>query len=96
MDRFTYYGKVPMMSGEWMNHPQFGKQFKVTFCKNSVPATVVGIEKYLGGGLIKGVGPVMAKRIVSVFGEKILDVIEETPKRLEDIGKHHVKMIAQD
>ena len=71
-------GEILSMSGEWINHPQFGDQFKVTFCKSSVPATVVGIQKYLGGGLIKGIGPVMAKRIVSVFGDKTLDIIEES------------------
>lgn len=91
-------GEILNMSGEWINHPQFGEQFKVTFCKSSVPATVVGIQKYLGGGLIKGIGSVMAKRIVSVFGEKTLDIIEESAERLfevEGIGKHRVQMISK-
>ena len=91
-------GEVLEMKGELINHPQFGEQFKAVFCKSSVPATVVGIQKYLGGGLIKGIGPVMAKRIVSVFGEKTLDVIEESAERLlevEGIGKHRVEIIAK-
>lgn len=89
-------GEVLSMSGEWINHPQFGEQFKIVFCKSSVPASVVGIQKYLSGGLIKGIGPVMAKRIVAVFGEKTLDVIENSAERLlevEGIGKHRVGVI---
>ena len=89
-------GEVLDMSGEWSTHPTFGDQFKVVFCTCSVPATTVGIEKYLGGGLIKGVGPKMAKRIVARFGEDTLDVIEESIEKLreiEGIGQHRIKMI---
>jgi exodeoxyribonuclease V alpha subunit len=83
-------GEILTMSGEWTNHPKFGQQFKVVFCTCTVPASVAGIEKYLGSGLIKGIGPVMAKRIVKMFGEKTLDVIEESVEKLlevEGIGK---------
>ena len=89
-------GEVLEMSGEWNTHPTFGDQFKVVFCTCSVPATAVGIERYLGGGLIKGIGPKMAKRIVAAFGEKTLDVIEESTEQLqqiEGIGEHRVKII---
>lgn len=56
-------GEILSMSGEWCTHPKFGDQFKVIYCKCSVPASVAGIEKYLGSGLIKGIGSVMAKRM---------------------------------
>ena len=89
-------GEILHITGEWTSHPQFGKQFKAVSCKSSVPTTIMGIEKYLGGGLIKGIGPVMAKRIVEAFGDKTLEIIEESPDKLctiEGIGKHRVKMI---
>ncbi|MDO4556505.1 MAG: hypothetical protein Q4B70_15400 [Lachnospiraceae bacterium] len=63
-------GEVLNMSGEWIAHPRFGNQFKVVFYKCSIPASITGIERYLGSGLIKGIGPVMSKRIVKLFGEK--------------------------
>ncbi|GHT97618.1 ATP-dependent RecD-like DNA helicase [Alphaproteobacteria bacterium] len=91
-------GEVLTMSGNWVEHPKFGEQFKVVFCTCSVPASVVGIEKYLGGGLIRGVGPVMAKRIVAKFGEKTLDVIEgsiEKLREVEGIGRHRIEMIGK-
>ena len=58
-------GEILKMQGEWAHHPKFGEQFKVVHYKSLVPASVAGIEKYLGSGLIKGIGPVMAKRIVT-------------------------------
>jgi exodeoxyribonuclease V alpha subunit len=91
-------GEILSMSGEWTNHPKFGEQFKVVFCSCAVPASVAGIEKYLGSGLIKGIGPVMAKRIVKMFGEKTLDIIEESVERLleiEGIGRMRIAMIAK-
>jgi exodeoxyribonuclease V alpha subunit len=69
-------GEIIRMQGEWANHPKFGEQFKVVHYKSMVPATVHGIEKYLGSGLIKGIGPVMAKRIVKRFGKETLKIIE--------------------
>ena len=89
-------GAILKMSGEWSTHPRYGEQFKVVFYETAVPATVHGIEKYLGSGLIKGIGPVMAKRIVKLFGEKTLDVIEHEAGRLVEvpgIGKQRVEMI---
>jgi len=89
-------GEVIKMKGEWGNHPKFGEQFKVVFCQTTTPATVYGIEKYLGSGLIKGIGPVMAKRIVKVFKEATLDVIETEIDKLADvagIGKKRIGMI---
>ena len=69
-------GEILKMEGEWANHPKFGEQFKVVKYQTKVPATVYGIQKYLGSGLIKGIGPVMAKRIVKKFGKKTLKIIE--------------------
>jgi len=89
-------GEILNMRGEWINHPKFGEQFKVTDYKTTVPATVFGIQKYLGSGLIKGLGPVIAGRIVKKFGEKTLDVIENDIEKLvmvEGIGKKRITMI---
>ena len=91
-------GEVLNMSGEWSSHPKYGEQFKVVFYQVAVPATAAGIEKYLGSGLIKGIGPKMAKRIVKIFGEQTLDIIEKEPEKLsrvEGIGKHRIAMIAK-
>ena len=89
-------GEILKMQGEWANHPKYGEQFKVVQYKTSVPASVYGIQKYLGSGLIKGIGPVMAKRITKKFGKQTLDVIENDPEKLievEGIGKKRIKMI---
>jgi len=89
-------GEVLDMKGEWHNHPKFGQQFKVLSYHTKVPATVYGIRKYLGSGLIKGLGPIIAERIVSKFGENTLDVIEEKIESLnevEGIGKKRIAMI---
>jgi len=75
-------GEILEMQGEWTQHPKFGEQFKVAQFKTKVPATVYGIQKYLGSGLIKGLGPVMAGRIVDKFGKKTLDIIENEIHRL--------------
>jgi len=89
-------GEILAMRGEWVNHPKFGEQFKVVEYKTTVPATVFGIQKYLGSGLIKGLGPVIAGRIVKKFGKKTLDVIEDNIEQLalvEGIGKKRIAMI---
>jgi len=91
-------GEILNMRGEWSNHPKFGEQFKVVAYQTKIPATVYGIEKYLGSGLIKGLGPVMAKRIVKKFGEKTLEVIENEINRLSHvngIGKKRIARIKQ-
>ena len=89
-------GEVVKMRGEWANHPKYGKQFKVVYYKSLVPASVYGIEKYIGSGLIKGIGPIIAKRIVNEFGEQTLDVIENGIEKLaqvEGIGKKRIQMV---
>ncbi len=89
-------GEILILQGEWTHHPKFGEQFKVASYQTKVPATVFGIQKYLGSGLIKGIGPVMAKRLVKHFGKETLEVIEQTPGKLlavAGIGKKRVDMI---
>lgn len=89
-------GEILSMQGEWTNHPKYGRQFKVKTYQTRVPATNYGIEKYLGSGLIKGIGPVMAKRIVKVFGEETFTIIEKDVKKLtqvEGIGTKRITMI---
>ncbi|MDR3285222.1 MAG: ATP-dependent RecD-like DNA helicase [Holosporales bacterium] len=91
-------GGILNMQGIWTSHPKFGEQFKIISCSCSVPAAVYGIEKYLGSGLIKGLGPAVAKKIVSTFGEKTFDVIEENPNSLltiPGVGKGRVNTIKQ-
>ena len=75
-------GESLRLSGAWMNHPQHGKQFKAERCEQVLPATIEGIKKYLGSGLIKGVGPVTAGRIVKRFGLQTLDVLDHHPEQL--------------
>ena len=89
-------GEIIKLRGEWFNHPKYGEQFKIVHYKTAVPASVYGIQKYLGSGLIKGIGPVMAKRIVKKFDKDTLDVIEEDVEKLIDvngIGKKRIAMI---
>lgn len=89
-------GEVLEMKGEWTQHPKFGEQFKVAAYKSVVPSSIFGIRKYLGSGLIKGLGPVMAERIVKRFGSKTLDIIEHHIGQLAEvdgIGKKRIAMI---
>ncbi len=90
-------GEILDMKGEWTHHPRFGEQFKLASYRTRVPATVYGIRKYLGSGLIKGLGPVMAGRIVDRFGKKTLDVIENDIQKLAEvdgIGEKRIAMIS--
>ncbi|MBR4741687.1 MAG: ATP-dependent RecD-like DNA helicase, partial [Desulfovibrio sp.] len=80
----------------WIKNPKYGEQFAFSMYQCMVPATSKGIEKYLGSGLIKGIGPKMAKRIVKVFGEKTLDIIEKETEKLSEvpgIGEQRIEMI---
>ncbi|MGW1812924.1 SF1B family DNA helicase RecD2 [Streptomyces sp. NPDC002125] len=90
-------GESLRMEGRWASHPQFGKQFHVDNYTTVLPATIQGIRRYLGSGLIKGIGPVMADRITTHFGVDTLDIIEQQPKRLVEVpglGPKRTKMIA--
>ncbi len=89
-------GEQLVCEGQWTSHREFGRQFQVERYHTSKPATVFAIEKYLGSGLIKGVGPVMAKRMVERFGLETLDIIEHQSSRLrqvEGIGEKRIGMI---
>ena len=72
-------------SGEWINDRAHGQQFKARFLKTSAPSSIDGIEKYLGSGMIRGIGRVYAKKMVKAFGEKVFDVIEAEPDRLREV-----------
>jgi exodeoxyribonuclease V alpha subunit len=79
-------GESLRLRGRWRSHPQYGRQFEVEAYQTVLPATVQGIRRYLGSGLIKGIGPKMAERIVDHFGQATLRVIEETPGRLVEVA----------
>lgn len=89
-------GQHLQLRGKWVVHPKYGQQFKVVDYKVGLPASKEGIKKYLSSGLIKGIGPAIAARIVDRWGEKTLEIIEEDPDRLakvEGIGPHRLKNI---
>ncbi|MDX1436867.1 MAG: helix-hairpin-helix domain-containing protein, partial [Anaerolineales bacterium] len=91
-------GEYVSLQGNWANHPRHGLQFQIEFMEQSLPATVAGIQRYLGSGLIKGIGPRLAERIVEQFGEDTLEVIDNHPDRLtevQDIGPKRYRMIAR-
>ena len=73
-------------SGEWVNDRTHGQQFKARFIRTDAPSSVEGIEKYLGSGMIRGIGPVYARKLVRAFGEKVFDVIEAEPERLREVA----------
>src|SRR5690554_8180993 len=92
-DLITIVGNLPSVSvgaivslkGEWKLDSKYGRQFIVSYYEEKLPATIAGIEKYLGSGLIKGIGPVNARRIVKAFKEDTLRVIEEETERLLEV-----------
>jgi len=91
-------GEHLRLSGRWTNHPKHGLQFQCEVCEQTLPATVAGIRRYLGSGLIKGIGPRLAERIVAEFGKQTMDVIELEPERLRevaDIGPKRSRLIAR-
>lgn len=91
-------GEWLKLTGQWANHSKHGRQFQAEFCEQSLPASTEGIKRYLGSGMIRGVGPVMAERIVNRFGDDTLDVIDHEPEKLLTvlgIGKKRVGQIAK-
>ena len=102
----TVVGVLPQLSpgenvtfeGDWQEHPVYGRQFGAKSCQITPPTGLSAIEKYLGSGLIRGVGPSTARRIVQAFGEKALDVLDAHPERLSEvsgIGARRAEMILQ-
>ncbi len=89
-------GETLLMEGTWCTHARFGKQFRVESYETAAPSTVLGIRKYLGSGLVRGIGPKMADRIVERFAESTLDIIENAIERLleiDGIGKYRIGQI---
>jgi exodeoxyribonuclease V alpha subunit len=92
-DLVTVVGHAAMISagewitaaGAWTNDRTHGQQFKARFLKTSAPTSVEGIEKYLASGMIRGIGPVYAKKLLRAFGDKVFDVIEAEPDRLREV-----------
>jgi exodeoxyribonuclease V alpha subunit len=78
-------GEFVQTTGTWINDRTHGPQFEASFLRAAPPTTVEGIEKYLGSGMIRGIGPVYGKRLVRAFGEAVFDVIEAQPERLQDV-----------
>jgi exodeoxyribonuclease V alpha subunit len=92
-----HQGENITVKGKWVFHKKFGRQFEVTESVAKLPSSTKGIEKYLASGLIKGIGPKFAKRLVDYFGEKTLDVIDKNPQQLLNIngvGPKKVEAIA--
>ena len=89
-------GEYVECQGTWINNKTHGLQFSAKVLKVVPPTTLEGIEKYLGSGMVKGIGPHFAKKSVEAFGEDVFDVIEQTPNKLltlDDIGKKRTKCI---
>jgi len=92
-DNITVVGSLPSVSagewvtaeGRWVQDREFGLQFRAEMLNSTAPTTKEGIEKYLGSGMVKGIGPVYAKKLVEKFSEKIFDIIESESARLEEI-----------
>ena len=91
-------GEWVTVSGVWVNSREHGQQFKAAFLRSSPPTTAEGIEKYLGSGMIRGIGPIYASKLVSAFGAEVFEVIEQAPERLLEvpgIGQVRAGRIAQ-
>jgi exodeoxyribonuclease V alpha subunit len=78
-------GEGLRVEGEWMNHPQYGRQLSVTRYQSAAPGTLAALKRYLGSGLLKGVGPVLAEHIANTFGLETLNVLDNHPERLQEV-----------
>lgn len=78
-------GQQIVVHGSWVNHPKFGKQFSATKCTISLPTSTIGIQKYLASGMIKGIGPIYAEKLIKKFGDQVLDIIDKHPYRLREV-----------
>lgn len=79
-------GEMLELEGEWIQHPKFGRQFSVTAYKSVVPTSIQGIESYLASGLIPGIGPKMAKKIVDTFGAETMNILQSNPERIKEVS----------
>ena len=92
----TVPGQEISVTGTWVMHPKFGRQFEAKTCVASTPTSLTGLKKYLGSGMIKGIGPKYAEKLVEAFGEKTLEIIDKEPhklNRVEGIGAKRLEMI---
>ena len=78
-------GEWVTLSGVWVNDRTHGQQFKASFLRSSPPSSSEGIEKYLGSGMIRGIGPIYASKLVTAFGDQVFSVIESSPERLREV-----------
>lgn len=88
-------GQQVCLKGVWIMHAKFGRQFDVQSCSVQLPETVLGLKKYLGSGLIKGIGKVYAEKLVTYFGAQVLTVIDQFPERLKEVGGIGQKRLEQ-
>jgi len=89
-------GEWVTASGEWVNDRTHGQQFKARFLRAAAPSSLEGIERYLGSGMIRGIGPVYARKLVREFGDRVFDIVEAEPDRLREvtgIGRVRTKRI---
>jgi exodeoxyribonuclease V alpha subunit len=101
-EKITVVGIVPYISegqtlkltGDWVTHPKFGKQFTITLCEEIIPSSIAGVEKYLASGVIQGIGPVTAKKIVQRFGENTMNILDNEIEKLKEIDGVGQKKIA--
>lgn len=102
-DPITIRGYIPslqvaqevLLHGQWVNHPKFGQQFEAATCVPILPTSSLGLKKFLGSGLIKGIGKVYAEKIVDHFGEQVIEIIEKSPDQLYNVGGIGKKRIDQ-
>ena len=91
-------GEQVRMPGAWAEHPQYGRQWKASGCEILKPTTLLGIERFLGSGLIRGIGPATAKLLVEEFGKSTLEILSEHPEKLTQvpgIGKKRARQLAE-
>ena len=91
-------GEQAVFTGSWVEHPSYGRQFKCASCEVRLPTTLLGIERYLAGGAVRGVGPSTARLIVEHFGEETMAILADYPHRLTEIpgiGPKRARMIAE-
>lgn len=89
-------GEALNLTGQWKEHPRFGRQFHVDTWEQIMPATLNGIRRYLGSGMVKGIGPVLATRLIDAFGKDVLEILENEPDKLltvEGLGKKKLESI---
>ncbi len=88
-------GQQVCLKGVWVMHQKFGRQFEIHSCSIQLPESIIGLKKYLGSGLIKGIGKVYAEKLVDYFGAQVLTIIDQFPERLKEVGGIGQKRLEQ-